>query len=341
MSVRRLAADAVQPAAFAFSAENQAWAEASHGPISRRPPAIGGDPAAVARAGAGGLGHPCRDRGGRRHAGHGLYPRARSRDVLHAVPAEAGRQPTPTSWSAARRPACCAAPRTCSTSASTRSRTTRSSVNADGKLSWEEVECLGACVNAPMIMIGNDTYEDLTAERFEEIVEAFRAGNGEVDQAGHADRSRRSPPPRVARRRCSKSRRQQRTYKPFPPPPPPPAPAARRGAGGCTCRRRAGAPAAPRCGSCADQAGNGSRRRSRSAGIEGRRPCAKVSAATAEGERRRPTRRRRPTARPTPRCARPPRRKVAGRQGRRRQSRQEGLRKKPSEAPAGRATISS
>src|SRR5690606_25194263 len=51
-------------------------------------------------------------------------------------------------------------------------------VSADGKLSWEEAECMGACVNAPMIMIGNDTYEDLTVERFEEIVEAFRAGNG-------------------------------------------------------------------------------------------------------------------------------------------------------------------
>jgi NADH-quinone oxidoreductase subunit E len=37
--------------------------------------------------------------------------------------------------------------------------------NAEGTLSWEEVECLGACVNAPMVMIGKDTYEDLTPER--------------------------------------------------------------------------------------------------------------------------------------------------------------------------------
>lgn len=50
--------------------------------------------------------------------------------------------------------------------------------NADGTLSWEEVECLGACVNAPMVMIGHDTYEDLTVERFEEIVDAFAAGKG-------------------------------------------------------------------------------------------------------------------------------------------------------------------
>ena len=50
--------------------------------------------------------------------------------------------------------------------------------NADGTLSWEEVECLGACVNAPMVAIGHDTYEDLTVERFEEIVDAFAAGKG-------------------------------------------------------------------------------------------------------------------------------------------------------------------
>ena len=57
-------------------------------------------------------------------------------------------------------------------------------VSADGKLSWEEGECLGACVNAPMIMIGNDTYEDLTVERFETIVETFRAGKGESIPVG-------------------------------------------------------------------------------------------------------------------------------------------------------------
>jgi len=50
--------------------------------------------------------------------------------------------------------------------------------NADGTLSWEEVECLGACVNAPMIMIFKDTYEDLTPERLGEIIDAFEAGKG-------------------------------------------------------------------------------------------------------------------------------------------------------------------
>ena len=50
-------------------------------------------------------------------------------------------------------------------------------ISADGKLSWEEVECLGACANAPMAQIGKDYYEDLTAERFGEIIEALRTGH--------------------------------------------------------------------------------------------------------------------------------------------------------------------
>jgi NADH-quinone oxidoreductase subunit E len=50
--------------------------------------------------------------------------------------------------------------------------------NDNGTLSWEEVECLGACVNAPMVMIFKDTYEDLTPERLEEIIDQFAAGMG-------------------------------------------------------------------------------------------------------------------------------------------------------------------
>lgn len=56
--------------------------------------------------------------------------------------------------------------------------------NADGTLSWEEVECQGACVNAPMVMIFKDTYEDLTTERLEEIIDAFEAGKGDSIQPG-------------------------------------------------------------------------------------------------------------------------------------------------------------
>jgi NADH-quinone oxidoreductase subunit E len=49
-------------------------------------------------------------------------------------------------------------------------------LSADGDFSWEEVECLGACVNAPMVQIFSDTYEDLTAESFERILEELAAG---------------------------------------------------------------------------------------------------------------------------------------------------------------------
>jgi NADH-quinone oxidoreductase subunit E len=49
-------------------------------------------------------------------------------------------------------------------------------VSTDGKFSWMEVECLGACVNAPMVQINEDYYEDLTAESFEKILDALAAG---------------------------------------------------------------------------------------------------------------------------------------------------------------------
>ncbi len=51
-------------------------------------------------------------------------------------------------------------------------------LNDKGTLSWEEVECLGACVNAPMVMVFKDTYEDLTPERLAEIIDEFEAGKG-------------------------------------------------------------------------------------------------------------------------------------------------------------------
>ena len=50
-------------------------------------------------------------------------------------------------------------------------------ISADGNFSWEEVECLGACVNAPMALIGKDTYEDLTPENFKKMLDGFAAGN--------------------------------------------------------------------------------------------------------------------------------------------------------------------
>ncbi|PTW47142.1 NADH-quinone oxidoreductase subunit E [Rhodovulum kholense] len=50
-------------------------------------------------------------------------------------------------------------------------------LSADGKFSWEEVECLGACSNAPMMQVGKDYYEDLTADRLAEILDALAKGD--------------------------------------------------------------------------------------------------------------------------------------------------------------------
>ncbi len=49
-------------------------------------------------------------------------------------------------------------------------------VSGGGKFSWVEVECLGACVNAPMIQINDYYYEDLTIETLEKIIDDFAAG---------------------------------------------------------------------------------------------------------------------------------------------------------------------
>ena len=52
----------------------------------------------------------------------------------------------------------------------------KDTVSKDGKFSWTEVECLGACVNAPMVQINKYYYEDLTAESLGRIIERLRKG---------------------------------------------------------------------------------------------------------------------------------------------------------------------
>ena len=49
-------------------------------------------------------------------------------------------------------------------------------VSADGHFSWLEVECLGACCNAPMVQINDDYYEDLTPESFGKLLDDLAAG---------------------------------------------------------------------------------------------------------------------------------------------------------------------
>jgi NADH-quinone oxidoreductase subunit E len=112
--------------------------------------------------------------------------------------------------------------------------------NAEGTLSWEEVECLGACVNAPLVMVGSDTYEDLTVESFEAILDKFAEGKG----------SDVKPGPQIVRQFAAAEGGQttllekptaKRTYKPFPPPPA--APAAAPGAAPAAPSAAAPAPA--------------------------------------------------------------------------------------------------
>jgi NADH-quinone oxidoreductase subunit E len=49
-------------------------------------------------------------------------------------------------------------------------------LSADGRFTWQEVECLGACSNAPMAQINDYYYEDLTPETMAQIIDDFAAG---------------------------------------------------------------------------------------------------------------------------------------------------------------------
>ncbi len=151
-------------------------------------------------------------------------------------------------------------------------------LNADGTMSWEEVECLGACVNAPMVMIYHDTYEDLTPERMEEIVDAFAAGKGDTVKPG----------PQIERQtsaafggRTTLLEQPTATREKFVPPPAPDAPPA----------APAAAPAAPAAAPAASEKPTTAARpkdvaEENAPAIKGTPEEAKVSQAKAEGERK-------------------------------------------------------
>ncbi len=65
-------------------------------------------------------------------------------------------------------------------------------VSKDGKFSWLEVECLGACVNAPMVQINDDYYEDLTPELLEKLMDDLAAGK-EVKAGPQIERQYSAP----------------------------------------------------------------------------------------------------------------------------------------------------
>jgi len=270
MSVRRLAPDAIQPASFAFTAENLAWADKiiARYPAGRQQSAViqilwraqeqqGWVSRAAIEAVATMLGM--------------AYIRVLevatfyTQFLLKPVGSEAhiivcGTTPCMLRGAGDLLEAC-------------RHKIAHDplEISADGKLSWEESECLGACVNAPMIMVGDDTYEDLTVERFEEIVEAFRAGKGKSIPVGTQVKRQFSAAEGGATTLLERPTA-ERTYKAFPPPAAPPA---------------APAPAAPAVTPAPTNAGKGSPVAEENApALKGTPAEAKVSEAKAEGERK-------------------------------------------------------
>jgi NADH-quinone oxidoreductase subunit E len=160
--------------------------------------------------------------------------------------------------------------------------------NAEGTLSWEEVECLGACVNAPMIMIGNDTYEDLTVESFEALLDKFAAGKG-ADVAPGPQIKRQFAAAEGGQTTLLEAPTAKRTYKPFPPPPAPPAAAP--GTAPAAPAAAAPAPAAAPAAAAPQQAPTTPGRKQSvseesAPGLKGPAGSPKASMATAEGERK-------------------------------------------------------
>lgn len=69
-------------------------------------------------------------------------------------------------------------------------------LSEDGTLSWEEVECVGCCANAPIVQVWKDTYEDLTPEALEKVISALARGNTPTpgSQTGRTNSAPEGPP---------------------------------------------------------------------------------------------------------------------------------------------------
>jgi NADH dehydrogenase (ubiquinone) flavoprotein 2 len=64
-------------------------------------------------------------------------------------------------------------------------------VTSDGKFSLQEVECLGACINAPVVQINDDYFEDLTQESMGEILQNLAMGKPLLPKASLAEKSKK------------------------------------------------------------------------------------------------------------------------------------------------------
>jgi len=67
-----------------------------------------------------------------------------------------------------------------------------SNISKDGKMSWMEVECLGACVNAPMMQINDHYYEDLDEKQLEKIIENIEQ-NKKIEPGSYRGRKSSEP----------------------------------------------------------------------------------------------------------------------------------------------------
>lgn len=94
-------------------------------------------------------------------------------------------------------------------------------LSGDGKFSWEEVECLGACVNAPMVQIFKDTYEDLTPASLEKLIDDLAAGR-KAKPGPQIDRHHAAPEGGLTTLTDPSLYEGQRVFTRIEPPPPPP-----------------------------------------------------------------------------------------------------------------------
>jgi NADH-quinone oxidoreductase subunit E len=100
-------------------------------------------------------------------------------------------------------------------------------LNADGTMSWEEVECLGVCVNAPMVQVWKETYEDLTPAKLEALIDDWQAGK-KTKVGPQIDRQHSAPEGGATTLTDKALYKGNRKFDRVeaPPPPPPPSPAA-------------------------------------------------------------------------------------------------------------------
>jgi NADH-quinone oxidoreductase subunit E len=174
MSVRRLAPDNVQPKSFAFTAENDAWAkkEIAKYPAGRQASAIISLLWRAQEQEGYWLSKPAIER----IADMLEMPRIRALEVATFYTmfnlAPVGRShvqlcgTTPCMLRGAS-----ALKKVCEEKIGP-----VGSVSRDGKLSWVEAECLGACCNAPMAQINNEYYDDLDAASFAKLLDDLAAG---------------------------------------------------------------------------------------------------------------------------------------------------------------------